>query len=139
MDTTVEAKYPNRPTRLYRFVWEDCWIDVIIGLREGRFVAFGEDDKKSFDLPVVSDEFFEIVFLIRLNEKRILRLRSLSPCVYEQTFVETDTADDAAVDQMLAEVQKILDENPEIDQALRGINAALDRGERLDPDSDESV
>lgn len=82
----IDVKYPDRPVETYRIVWEGDWILKIEGLPDSEFVCFDEHDKSFYDDAIKSDHF-EIVILLN-SKKQILKMRSLSPCVYTEEFRE---------------------------------------------------
>ena len=87
----VEVKFPERPVRHYSIHWINDWVGRVDGLTEGEFIVFDTDDKNLFDI-VASKNYFELVMLVNSKNHELLKLRSLSPCIYHTSYEVINTS-----------------------------------------------
>lgn len=99
----VDVKFPERPVRHYGIHWINDWVGRVEGLPEGEFIVFDAEDESLFNI-VASKGRFELVMLVDSRHRELLRLRSLSPCVYGTSYEIIDTSPE----EIKREAQEVL-------------------------------
>ncbi len=133
----VEIKYPERETQNFKIIWENDWIYKIENLPEGKFFVFDNEDIRWFE-KTCSNEEIELVILIDYKNKKILKIRSLSPCIYSEEFRELIlTPED--IERIDKEWQEIVKEMPkhmaEIDEEI----ALRENLEKIFPNKEKEI
>lgn len=125
----IEVKYPDKQMQNYKIIWENDWLAKIENLPEGKFLVFDKEDTLFFDRACFNEEW-ELVFLIDYKTKQILKIRSLSPCIYTEEFQTIEITD-----EMKKEIDKrIQDKYNEMPAHLAEVTKMTDLLKKFFPD-----
>jgi len=125
----IEVKYPNKQMQNYKIIWENDWLAKIENLPEGKFLVFDKEDILFFERACFNEEW-ELVFLIDYKTKQILKIRSLSPCIYTEEFQIIEITD-----EMKKEIDKrIQDKYNEMPAHLTEVTKMIDLLKKFFPD-----
>ena len=108
----IEVKYSDRETQNFKITWEDNWIGNVDNLPHGKFVVYDIQDICFYEM-ATHNEDFELIFLIDAKRKQILRIRSLSPCIYTEEFTEINITDRAMIAAIDKRIQTLYDDMPD--------------------------
>ena len=113
----------------YKIIWENDWLAKIENLPEGKFLVFDKEDILFFERACFKEEW-ELVFLIDYKTKQILKIRSLSPCIYTEEFQIIEITD-----EMKKEIDKrIQDKYNEMPAHLTEVTKMIDLLKKFFPD-----